>query len=170
MRHAPEEGKPASTLYRTLMTWGRTVGWVALSPLTGRTHQLRAHLHEIDAPVLGDAKYAARAAFPDGIEVDQLMLHAREIALPHPSDGTTLRVQAPLPPHMADAFQQLRLRSRAGRRRLPRGRVRARPTARPTATTASAGPSPSRRRLHGSFSSRQACFDTPDVVGLLSMT
>jgi 23S rRNA pseudouridine955/2504/2580 synthase len=107
MRHAPEEGKPASTLYRTLMTWGRTVGWVALSPLTGRTHQLRAHLHEIDAPVLGDAKYAARAAFPDGIEVDQLMLHAREIALPHPGDGTTLRVQAPLPAHMAEAFQQL---------------------------------------------------------------
>jgi 23S rRNA pseudouridine955/2504/2580 synthase len=107
MRHAPEDGKPASTLYRTLMTWGRTVGWVALSPLTGRTHQLRAHLHEIDAPVLGDAKYAARAAFPDGIEVDQLMLHAREIALPHPGDGTTLRIGAPLPSHMADTFQQL---------------------------------------------------------------
>ncbi|MBK1698480.1 RluA family pseudouridine synthase [Rhodovibrio salinarum] len=107
MGHAPEQGKPANTLYRTLMTWHRTVAWVALSPLTGRTHQLRAHLHEIDTPILGDAKYAARAAFPEGVEVEQLMLHAREIALPHPGDGTTLRLHAPLPKHMADAFQQL---------------------------------------------------------------
>ena len=107
MGHDPKDGKPASTSYRTLMTWGRTVGWVALSPLTGRTHQLRAHLQEIGAPVLGDAKYAARAAFPQGIAVEQLMLHAREIALPHPGDGTTLRIQAPLPAHMAAAFQQL---------------------------------------------------------------
>jgi 23S rRNA pseudouridine955/2504/2580 synthase len=89
------------------MTAGDTVAWVALSPLTGRTHQLRAHLHEIDAPVLGDAKYAARQAFPDGVEIDQLMLHAREIAFPHPADGTTVRVSAPLPRHMAEAFQQL---------------------------------------------------------------
>jgi 23S rRNA pseudouridine955/2504/2580 synthase len=114
MRHAPAAGKDARTLYRTLMTLGPTVGWVALAPLTGRTHQLRAHLHEIDCPVLGDAKYAARAAFPDGVEVDQLMLHAREIAIPHPGDGTTLRISAPLPSHMAEAFQQLGFDPMAG--------------------------------------------------------
>ena len=151
MRHDPEDGKPASTSYRTLMTWGRTVGWVALSPLTGRTHQLRAHLQEIGAPVLGDAKYAARAAFPEGIAVEQLMLHAREIALPHPGDGTTLRIQAPLPAHMAAAFQQLGFDPDAGRRRVSR---------RVTTAGSFSGdddrhrrvPLPSTRRLHGSFS------------------
>ena len=57
-------------------------------------------------PIAGDGKYGGRAAFADGLE-SRLMLHAREIALPHPDDGTTLRVSAPLPPHMKIAWQSL---------------------------------------------------------------
>lgn len=106
MGHDPE-GKPAVTVYRTLMTHRRDVAWLALSPLTGRTHQLRAHLAALGTPILGDGKYGGKAAFPEGLEIGQLMLHAREIALPHPADGTTLRVSAPIPRHMGEAFKRL---------------------------------------------------------------
>ena len=37
----------------------------------------------------------------------QALLHARELAIPHPADGTTLRVSAPLPPHMAETWRRL---------------------------------------------------------------
>ena len=60
----------------------------------------RAYIRLLGTPILGDGKYGGRAAFPEGFG-PQLMLHAREIALPHPDDGTTLRVTAPLPLHMA---------------------------------------------------------------------
>jgi 23S rRNA pseudouridine955/2504/2580 synthase len=106
MGHDPA-GKPAVTVYRTLMTHKRDAAWLALSPLTGRTHQLRAHLVAIGTPILGDGKYGGPSAFPDGLDVDTLQLHAREIALPHPADGTTLRISAPMPRHMGLAFQQL---------------------------------------------------------------
>lgn len=105
MGHDPE-GKEAVTAYRTLMTHGRKAAWVALSPLTGRTHQLRAHMTAIGTPILGDGKYGGREAFPEGLDIGQLMLHAREIALPHPADGTTLRISAPIPRHMGEAFRQ----------------------------------------------------------------
>lgn len=105
----PATGKPATTLYRTIAVADAPcrAAWVALRPLTGRTHQLRAHLVAIGAPILGDGKYGGRQAFPGGLEIHQLQLHAREIALPHPADGTTLRITAPLPPHMASALAAL---------------------------------------------------------------
>ena len=59
-------------------------------------------------PILGDGKYGGRAAFLDRPRLPrQLMLLAREIAVLHPVDGTTLRVQAPLPEHMAEAWEVL---------------------------------------------------------------
>jgi len=79
--------------------------WLALRPITGRTHQLRVHCALIGHPILGDGKYGGKAAFLRGRpEIKQLQLHAREIAVPHPADGTTLRVVAPLPEHMERAW------------------------------------------------------------------
>ena len=69
-------------------------------PLTGRTHQLRAHCAAIGTPILGDGKYGGAAAhLPGAGAAHRLHLHARALEIPHP-DGFTLRVTALLPPHM----------------------------------------------------------------------
>jgi len=74
--------------------------WLALKPITGRTHQLRAHLEAIGHPILGDGKYGGKTAHLDVAEAPkQLQLHARSIALTRPN-GKKLKVEAPLPPHM----------------------------------------------------------------------
>ncbi len=106
-------GKPAVTLYRVVESHGSRAAWLALMPLTGRTHQLRAHCALMGTPILGDRKYGGRDAILPGLP-RRLMLLARELALPHPDDGTTLRLTAPLPPHMADAWARFGFDERKG--------------------------------------------------------
>ncbi len=102
-------GKPAETRYATVAA-AKGVTWLLLQPLTGRTHQLRVHCAALGCPILGDGKYGGKAAFPAGLEMPKtIMLHARELAVPHPDDGTTLRVQAPLPPDRLAVWRQLGL-------------------------------------------------------------
>jgi 23S rRNA pseudouridine955/2504/2580 synthase len=103
------DGRPAETRYATVAA-SRGITWLVLQPLTGRTHQLRVHCAAMGCPILGDGKYGAKAAFKPGIEMPKtIMLHARELAVPHPDDGTTLRVQAPLPPDRLAVWRQLGL-------------------------------------------------------------
>ena len=100
-------GKRAVTLYRTVASVGGRISWLALSPLTGRTHQLRAHCALYGVPILGDGKYGGKQAFPGGTGIARgLHLHARTIELPHP-EGGVLRAQAPLPAHMVETFESL---------------------------------------------------------------
>jgi 23S rRNA pseudouridine955/2504/2580 synthase len=100
-----DDGKRAVTDYRTIAHASDKIAWVAMNPITGRTHQLRAHMAAIGTPILGDGKYGAAAAHPAGIaDGRKLHLHARAIAIPHPN-GSTLRVTAPLPPHMTRTFK-----------------------------------------------------------------
>jgi 23S rRNA pseudouridine955/2504/2580 synthase len=102
-----DEGKRAVTLYRTVAHAGGKIAWVALSPLTGRTHQLRAHLAAIGTPILGDGKYGGADAHPAGIpDARMLHLHARALVLPSRRGGTR-RFVAPLPPHMNRAWKFL---------------------------------------------------------------
>ncbi len=99
-----EEGKRAVTYYRTVAHAGDKIAWLALQPVTGRTHQLRAHCAAIGTPVLGDGKYGAAAAHPAGVpQARRLHLHARALALPHPRGGI-LTVTAPLPAHMQETW------------------------------------------------------------------
>jgi len=106
-----EEGQAATTLYRLVQRQGG-VAWLLLMPLTGRTHQLRAHCALCGMPIVGDGKYGGAKAFPARPALaKRLMLHAREIALPHPAEGTTLRIVAPPPPHFAEAQQRLGFRA-----------------------------------------------------------
>jgi len=114
-----EDGKPALTLYREIAHTRDGIAWLALIPWTGRTHQLRAHLAHVGAPILADGKYGGRGAYPEHILPDKLHLHARRLAVAHPADGTTLRLTAPLPEHMAATFDQLGLHPAAGDEVLP---------------------------------------------------
>ncbi|HSA80992.1 MAG TPA: RluA family pseudouridine synthase [Geminicoccaceae bacterium] len=98
-------GLPAQTRYRTVARAGKVASWLALQPLTGRTHQLRAHCALIGTPILGDRKYGGAAAVPAGAP-GGLMLHAREIRLPHP-DGRVLALTAPLGEVVRNGFAWL---------------------------------------------------------------
>jgi 23S rRNA pseudouridine955/2504/2580 synthase len=102
---ADEGGLAARTRYRTVARAGRIASWLALQPLTGRTHQLRAHSALLGTPILGDRKYGGAAACPEGAPAG-LMLHAREIRLPHP-DGGTLALTAPLGDEVRAGFRWL---------------------------------------------------------------
>ena len=99
------DGQPARTRYRTIARAGKVASWLALQPLTGRTHQLRAHCALLGTPIIGDRKYGGAAACPAGAP-GGLMLHAREIRLPHP-DGGSLALTAPLEPAVRAGFQWL---------------------------------------------------------------
>jgi 23S rRNA pseudouridine1911/1915/1917 synthase len=96
----PNNGGPAYSL-------------VACKPLTGRTHQIRAHLEHVGFPILGDKLYGQtddvflelldKGATPrvrELIGFPRHALHARSIAFPHPKTGQIVRVRAPLPPDL----------------------------------------------------------------------
>jgi tRNA pseudouridine32 synthase / 23S rRNA pseudouridine746 synthase len=96
-------GAPSQTRWRVLSpgVWrGRDVAWLALSPLTGRTHQLRVHAAAMGWPILGDAIYgqSARNGGPP------LHLHARRIEIPIAKTGPAVIVEAPAPGHMREAL------------------------------------------------------------------
>ncbi len=105
-----EEGRRAVTDYETLARAGKHAARLALRPLTGRTHQLRAHLAAIGCPILGDGKYGGREAFLDGMDLEpRLHLHARALALEHPRGRGRLEVEALTPPLLEKTFRLLGL-------------------------------------------------------------
>jgi 23S rRNA pseudouridine955/2504/2580 synthase len=107
VRPDAEAGRRAVTLYRLVDHAGARASWLALSPLTGRTHQLRAHCAALGTPILGDGKYGGADAHLAGVPgARRLHLHARSIELPRP-DGGVLKVAAPLPPHMRKTWKFL---------------------------------------------------------------
>ena len=98
--HVDEEsGQAAKTRYRQVDRAGNRAAWVELQPLTGRTHQLRAHMAAIGHPIVGDAKYGGPAAFLTGGISRKLHLHARRIRIDAPGGGE-IDVTAELPPHI----------------------------------------------------------------------
>ncbi len=100
-----EGGQAAVTRLRVLEAAAKTAAWLALEPLTGRTHQLRVHMAAAGHPIVGDGKYGGSAAFLPGGNIDRRMhLHARRILVPHPAGGT-LDVTADLPEHMASTWR-----------------------------------------------------------------
>ena len=110
------DAKRAHTDYFTLWFLGQRLSWMALEPVTGRTHQLRAHMAEIGHPILGDGKYGGGTAENAGdgwgaaVGGDlskKLHLHARRIGFEHPITKEQMTFTAPLPEHMARTWKAL---------------------------------------------------------------
>lgn len=97
-----DDEQRAVTHYAVIDKASAIAAWVSLKPVTGRQHQLRAHMQHIGTPILGDEKYGGNANLPEGVS-RRLHLHARRIVFPHPRGGI-VDVTAPLPEHMQAAF------------------------------------------------------------------
>ncbi|MBT4879987.1 MAG: RluA family pseudouridine synthase [Alphaproteobacteria bacterium] len=102
-----KDGKKAITRYRVIDHAHKKAAWLEMVPLTGRTHQLRAHCQAMGTPVQGDRKYGRRKDFLKGDDISELMhLHARTLKVPMPS-GKIMSFQSPLPDHMKQTFKAL---------------------------------------------------------------
>jgi 23S rRNA pseudouridine955/2504/2580 synthase len=110
------DAKRAQTDYFVLWFLGSRLSWMALEPVTGRTHQLRAHMAEIGHPIIGDGKYGGGGTENEGdgwgaqIGGDisrKLHLHARSLTIEHPISKVMMTFTAPLPDHMARTWKTL---------------------------------------------------------------
>nr|BCX01120.1 MAG: RNA pseudouridine synthase [Bacteroidota bacterium] len=116
----PRRGKPAQTLLRVLERW-RGYALLEARPLTGRTHQIRAHLAAVRLPIVADPLYgsgrplelsrlkrAYRPGRSDHPLIARTALHALQITFPHPETGVPITVEAPYPRDFRAAIGQLR--------------------------------------------------------------
>lgn len=96
-----EDGQKAVSRYRTLksipLSGNHLASLVELSPLTGRTHQLRVHMTHIGCPLLGDARYHTKAshAVSEALGLSYHQLAAVSLSFQHPADGKTVTVSCP---------------------------------------------------------------------------
>ena len=110
------DAKRAQTDYFVLWFLSTRMSWMALEPVTGRTHQLRAHLAEMGHPIIGDGKYGGSSAdnLGDGWGANiggdvsrKMHLHARMLSFEHPITKKMMTFTAPLPDHMAKTWKML---------------------------------------------------------------
>lgn len=88
-----EQGKASLTHWKTLSRDDQTT-LVELTPITGRSHQLRVHMQQIGQPILGDSFYAHDQALAMS---NRLQLHAHKLTVQHPESGAPLDFVAPVP-------------------------------------------------------------------------
>lgn len=87
-----DTGRPAQTDWRVIRATDEETR-VRLSPITGRSHQLRVHMASLGHPILGDPLYAEGAA----ADFPRLMLHAESLRFKHPETGVMHSYSAPVP-------------------------------------------------------------------------
>lgn len=107
VRHGDDDAQHSMSYYAVVDNAGQNLAWLSMKPVTGRTHQLRAHAAHIGHPIVGDPKYfdIENWELPGGMQ-KKLHLLARRIVIPHPRGGM-LDVTAPLPPHMQQSWNLL---------------------------------------------------------------
>ena len=101
------DGAPAQTRWTVLGRGeldGRPIAWLALEPLTGRTHQLRVHCAAQGWPILGDGVYGTAARGERPKSAIGLQVLARRVCVPIAKSKPPVVVEAPAPAHMLDAL------------------------------------------------------------------
>jgi len=99
------DGKPSQTEWK-VMERLKGATYLDVHLLTGRTHQIRVHMHSIGHPLLGDRIYAPN--IKTSVHIPRLMLHAYSLAFTHPTTGERMEMTAPLPEKFAAALEKLR--------------------------------------------------------------
>lgn len=98
-----EDTKKAFTDFQVLDDADR-VAFVAMRPITGRTHQLRVHAAAIDCPIIGDGKYGGTRAMIEGVP-SKMHLFCRSMTFRHPASGKLTTLTADLTGHMKETFK-----------------------------------------------------------------
>jgi 23S rRNA pseudouridine955/2504/2580 synthase len=113
-KHGEDEASHAVTYYAVVDHAAHKLAWISLKPVTGRTHQLRAHTSHIGHPIVGDPKYFSieNWELPGGMQ-NRLHLLARRLVIPHPKGEGVIDVSAPLPQHMQQSWNLLGLDAKA---------------------------------------------------------
>lgn len=100
--------KASLTTYKIIDRMGKLATHVALTPGTGRTHQLRVHLKAIGCPILGDQTYGGKKVMEmEGIDIPRVMLHAKVLGFVHPLTKQSVTFSAPLPEDMETVRRKL---------------------------------------------------------------
>lgn len=103
IRVVSEGGDLSATLFQVEQTY-RSATRVRLWPKTGRTHQLRVHLHHLGHPIIGDKLYRPETETAENLELDEQIgrhaLHAAQIAFFHPGTKRWTEFAAELPQDM----------------------------------------------------------------------
>ncbi|WP_265025497.1 RluA family pseudouridine synthase [Wolbachia endosymbiont (group A) of Bibio marci] len=102
-----DENSPqnAITHFSIIAKSKHNVAYLKLQPITGRTHQLRAHLAHINCPILGDGKYGGKKAFIDGV-ASKIHLHSHSLSLKLPNNKE-ITITAPIPKHIEKSIEAL---------------------------------------------------------------
>jgi 23S rRNA pseudouridine1911/1915/1917 synthase len=113
----PEIGKEAVTFYEVLESF-RGFSLLRLTPLTGRTHQIRIHLSYIKHPIVGDDMYGGKLVYPWQLKdaeaaveepiISRVALHAHSLEFRHPTTDEMMKFEAPLPQDMQSLLEMLR--------------------------------------------------------------
>lgn len=99
------DGKPSQTEWKALEQL-KSATYLDVHLLTGRTHQIRVHMHSIGHPLLGDRIYAPN--LKTSVHIPRLMLHAYSLAFTHPTTGERMMLCAPLPEKFEATLEKLR--------------------------------------------------------------
>ncbi|MGC6471680.1 MAG: RluA family pseudouridine synthase [Parvibaculales bacterium] len=112
-RDGEKGGLKAVTRFAVMQRAGQDFAWVSFMPLTGRTHQIRAHALAIGHPLVGDPKYTDETIETGRGLAAKLHLHAHSLEVPHPRGGV-FRTEAPLSGHMEQSWDFLGFEARDG--------------------------------------------------------
>lgn len=99
-----EGGKPSATEWHVIERL-KSATYLDVHLLTGRTHQIRVHMHSIGHPLLGDRIYAPN--IKTSVRIPRLMLHAYSLAFTHPTTGERMELTAPLPGDFLETLEKL---------------------------------------------------------------